>query len=163
MKRLFAPLLALCGLLSCSSDNDTAPDYLGVPNGLYVSANDMQVLGVSLVNGQCAEMVLYQKDGNQYMVNGFTTSGAWPKYEYAHYAAADGVTVGQTNEAFTMSATFHDNTDWFVADYNGQITAHSLGYGQQSATFTIEGKGVKFTLTDGPIDANGDGIPDVLQ
>lgn len=150
MKRLIIPLLALCGLFSCSTDDDTAPDVSITPGGLFVASDETQMIGVWVVGGYCTEMIVYQKGSSQFVVSGFKTNGEWPTYTYS-------------NAAFQMSVTFNDEATAFVADYNGIFTGNSLGYNPETITLTTEGKNVKFTLTNEPIDANGDGIPDVME
>lgn len=152
MKRLLIALIALCGLVACSSDD--APNTVIVPNGLYVSSDGVQMLGVRVANGKCTELTIYQKDGNQYMNNEFATNGDWPKYKYIH---------DSSDEHFIMSVSFFGNADGFTANYSGELTGKAISYGQQAITFSLDGKNQKFMLATEPIDKNGDGIPDVLQ
>lgn len=151
MKCLFIALITLCGLFACSSDD--APNLI-IPNGLYVASDGVQMLGVHITNGKCTELTIYQKDGNQYVNNEFVTNGDWPKYEYIH---------DSLDESFIMSVSFFSNADGFTADYSGKLTGRAIGYGQQTVTFSLDGKKQKFMLATEPIDKNGDGIPDVLQ
>lgn len=152
MKRLFIALITICGLFACSSDNDTP--NLFVPNGLYVSSDGAQMLGVRIANGKCAELTVYLKDGGQYISIEFVTKGDWPKYEYIH---------DSSDERFVMFASFSNNADGFTADYNGKLTGRAAGYGLQAITFALNGEKQKFMLATEPVDKNGDGIPDILQ
>lgn len=150
MKRSIAALLALCGLFSCSTDNDTAPDAVIIPGGFFVAATDTQMLGVYISDGQCTEMVAYQKNGSQIVVLGFGSAGAWPTYTYQ-------------NSTFQMSATFNADATEFIADYSGQLTGKTLGINSETMTIEMAGKGQKFKVQTTPIDANGDGVPDMMQ
>lgn len=116
-----------------------------------MSANETQMIGVWIHGGQCTGMVAYRKDGEMYGIDGFMTDGEWPKYTYS-------------NGTFQMSVTFdgYDATS-FVADYSGELTGYTLGYYPETITTNVNGKGQKFIITNEPIDANADGIPDIMQ
>ena len=156
MKRLIAPLLALCGLFSCSTDETLPNIETTPPSGLFVAVNDIEVLAVDLRAGQCHQFTIWQTDGSRFFIQDFATSGQWPKYTYTY--------AGQSNGQMEMSATFLNDTA-FVADFNAQITMQDLGMNVslQTMMFAMEAKGAKFTRHDTPLDVNGDGVPDVLQ
>ena len=161
MKRLIIPLLALCGVFSCSTDDDKT---VHVPNGYYASFSETQYLCVHIENGYCSEIIVYNKDDKMLSrVIGFSTNGDWPNYEYACHGI-DTTVPEQSEVDFTMSATFNNEATTFVSNYSGIVVSRTYFYwNDEIKTLTLEGKGVKFTLTDEPIDTNGDGIPDVME
>lgn len=144
MKRQIIALLALCGLFSCSTDNDTAPDVSIAPNGTFMSVVDgIEVHIADVRDGQCQSFVVWQNNGTRLMFSGFDTNGSWPKYTYS-------------NNTFQMSATYNNEATEFVADYSGVLRS-------DNTTLALDAKGAKFTLFWMPLDVNADGIPDVLQ
>lgn len=143
MKRQIIALLALYGLFSCSTDNDT-PDASITPGGTFMSVVDgIEVHIADVRDGQCQSFTVWQNDGTRFTFSGFDTNGSWPKYTYS-------------NNTFQMSATYNNEATEFVADYSGVLRS-------DNTTLAFEAKGAKFTLFWMPLDANGDGIPDVLQ
>lgn len=144
MKRQIIALLALCGLFSCSTDNDTAPDAVIIPGGTFMSVVDgIEVHIADVRDGQCQSFVVWQNNGTRLMFSGFDTKESWPKYTYS-------------NNTFQMSATYNNVATEFVADYSGVLRS-------DNTTLTLDAKGAKFTLYWMPLDVNADGIPDVLQ
>lgn len=163
MKRLIAPLLALCGLFSCSTDEDIAPDVSVSVNRTFMSVVDgIEVHIADIKDNQCYQFIVWRADGTRLVFSDFDTKGKWPKYEYSHYAVTDDTTAadiavgGGQYEAFTMTATFNDDATEFVADYSGALRSDNIA-------LVFEAKGAKFTHYWLPLDVNADGIPDVLQ
>lgn len=152
MKQVAILLSILFCFAACSSDNDDAPNSVSIPHGVFLSVDGTQMIGVYIYDGQCTQIHIYQSNGNQYYVDGFSTSGNWPNYKYT-----------STDGQFTMSVKYSDNANEFVANYNGKLTGVSVAYNSQMETFSLNGNNQRFTYSNGVLDANGNGIPDALE
>lgn len=140
MKTYLFLILSVFFALGCSSAHD---DKETLPNGHYVARSSALVLSAELTNGQCQRLTAF-KDGNVFsQVVGVKTTGQYPNYTYS-------------GDDYTITCTFN-GTASFSAKVSGKLPIlYAGGYSDVSGTY-------QFSIYDGALDKNGDGVLDYLQ
>lgn len=140
MKAYLFLVLSVLFALGCSSAHD---DNETLPNGHYVARSGSLVISAEVSNGQCQRLTVF-KDGSVFsQVANIKTTGQYPNYTYS-------------GDDYTIACMFN-GTASFSANVSGKLPIlYAGGYFDVSGTY-------QFSIYDGVLDKNGDGILDDTQ